>query len=48
VKTAQIAERLHLSVKTIKMYRDRIRKKMDLVDGASLAHYAAQWALEDG
>ena len=48
VKTAQIAERLHLSVKTVETYRDRIRKKLDLVDGASLAHYATQWVLENG
>src|SRR5208337_3762070 len=40
VKTAEIAERLHLSVKTIETYRDRIREKLDLRDGVELAHYA--------
>jgi DNA-binding NarL/FixJ family response regulator len=45
VKTADIAERLHLSVKTVETYRDRIRQKLDLRDGAKLAQYAAQWLL---
>jgi len=48
VKTAAIAERLHLSVKTIETYRDRIREKLDLSDGTELAHYATQWMLENG
>ncbi len=48
VKTAEIAKRLHLSVKTIETYRDRIRQKLDLNDGTELAHYATQWVLENG
>jgi DNA-binding NarL/FixJ family response regulator len=48
VKTADIAERLHLSVKTVETYRDRIRQKLDLSDGTKLAHYATQWVLENG
>ncbi len=48
VKTAEIAERLHLSVKTIETYRDRIREKLDLSDGTALAHYATKWMLENG
>ena len=48
VKTAEIAERLHLSVKTIETYRDRIREKLDLSDGTELAHYATKWMLENG
>lgn len=47
VKTAEIAERLHLSVKTVETYRDRIRQKLDLSDGTRLAHYATQWVLEN-
>jgi len=47
VKTAEIAKRLHLSVKTIETYRDRIREKLDLRDGAELGHYATQWVLEN-
>jgi DNA-binding NarL/FixJ family response regulator len=48
VKTTEIAERMHLSVKTIETYRDRIRRKLDLSDGTELAHYATQWMLETG
>ena len=48
VKTAAIAERLHLSVKTVETYRDRIREKLDLSDGSALARCAMQWMLENG
>lgn len=48
LKTAEIAKRLHLSVKTVETYRDRIRQKLDLSDGTKLAHYATQWMLENG
>ena len=48
VKTAEIAERLHLSVKTVETYRDRIRQKLDLSHGTELAHYTTQWVLENG
>jgi DNA-binding NarL/FixJ family response regulator len=48
LKTGEIAERLHLSVKTVETYRDRIRQKLDLNDGAELARYAFQWVLENG
>ena len=47
VKTAEIAGRLHLSVKTIETYRDRIRAKLDLSDGTALAHYATKWMQEN-
>ena len=47
VKTAEIAERLHLSIKTVETYRDRIRQKLHLSDGTELAHYATQWLLEN-
>jgi DNA-binding NarL/FixJ family response regulator len=46
VKTAQIARQLHLSVKTVETYRDRIRQKLDLSDGTKLAHLATQCVLE--
>jgi DNA-binding NarL/FixJ family response regulator len=48
VKTAEIADRLHLSVKTVETYRDRIRQKLELGNGTKLAHYATQWVLENG
>ena len=44
----EIARRLHLSVKTIETYRDRIRAKLHLKDGTALAHYATNWMLENG
>lgn len=47
VKTAEIARRMHLSVKTIETYRDRIRQKLELSDGTELLRYAAQWVLEN-
>jgi DNA-binding NarL/FixJ family response regulator len=47
-KTAEIAGRLHLSVKTVETYRDRVRQKLDLSDGTKLANYATQWVLENG
>jgi DNA-binding NarL/FixJ family response regulator len=48
VKTAEIAERLHLSVKTVETYRDRIRQKLDLSNGTEVVHYATRWVLENG
>jgi DNA-binding NarL/FixJ family response regulator len=48
VKTTEIAEQMHLSIKTIETYRDRIRKKLDLKDGSELAHYATRWILDNG
>jgi DNA-binding NarL/FixJ family response regulator len=47
-KTADIALQLHLSVKTVETYRDRIREKLDLSTGAELARYAMQWLQENG
>jgi DNA-binding NarL/FixJ family response regulator len=47
-RTAAIAKLLHLSVKTIETYRDRIREKLELSDGTELAHYATKWMLENG
>jgi DNA-binding NarL/FixJ family response regulator len=47
VKTADIAEQLHLSAKTVETYRERIRQKLGLADGTKLAHFATQWVLEN-
>jgi DNA-binding NarL/FixJ family response regulator len=48
VKTQEIAARLHLSIKTVETYRDRIRSKLDLADGAELARNAMQWVMDNG
>jgi len=47
LKTSEIAERLHLSIKTIETYRDRIRLKLDIANGAELAQVAAQWSMKN-
>lgn len=47
VKTTEIAARLHLSVKTVETYRDRIRAKLDLSDGAKLVLCAIHWVNEN-
>jgi DNA-binding NarL/FixJ family response regulator len=47
-KTQEVATQLHLSIKTVETYRDRIREKLDLSDGAELARAALQWTLENG
>lgn len=46
-RTADIAKRLHLSVKTIETYRDRIRQKLNISTGADLVHYATLWEVEN-
>ena len=46
--TRQIAERLHLGVKTIESYRSHIKAKLNLRDGNELVHHAIRWAKEEG
>jgi len=41
--TRHIAEKLHLSVKTIETYRAHIKGKLCLADAAELLQYAIQW-----
>lgn len=43
----QIAEQLHLSVKTIETYREKIKKKLDLNSARELTRCAMRWVLED-
>jgi DNA-binding NarL/FixJ family response regulator len=47
-RTAEIAERLHLSVKTVETYRRRIRQKLKLRDSAELVRVATKWAFKQG
>jgi len=46
--TVNIAHELHLSVKTVETYRQRIKSKLNLDDAVKLAREAAQWVLENG
>jgi len=41
--TREIAERLHLSVKTVESYRARIKDKLNLSSGNELMKHAVQW-----
>ncbi len=41
--TRQIAETLHLSVKTIESHNEHIKQKLSLDSAAELAHRATQW-----
>jgi DNA-binding NarL/FixJ family response regulator len=41
--TRDIAERLHLSVKTVESYRSRIKKKLNLDSATELMQHAVQW-----
>lgn len=44
LSTREIAEELHLSVKTIESYRANVKRKMGLRNGAELARFAYDWA----
>ncbi len=41
--TRQIADKLHLSVKTVESYRSHIKEKLKLESGTDLLKYAIQW-----
>jgi DNA-binding NarL/FixJ family response regulator len=41
--TRQIADKLHLSVKTVESYRSHIKEKLKLNSGTDLLKYAIQW-----
>lgn len=43
VATREIAERLHLSVKTVESYRARIKAKLGLTTAAEFMQHAVQW-----
>jgi len=42
-KTREIAEELHLSVKTIEYYREQIKRKLGLESAAELTQHATAW-----
>ena len=42
-KTSEIAQELHLSIKTIEYYREQIKRKLNLKNAAELTQYATSW-----
>jgi DNA-binding NarL/FixJ family response regulator len=46
--TRDIAERLHLSVKTVESYRARIKNKLNLDSANELMKHAVQWVESEG
>ena len=42
-RTSKIAGQLHLSVKTVEYYREKIKQKLNLRSGSDLTQYATQW-----
>jgi DNA-binding NarL/FixJ family response regulator len=48
IRTRDIAEQLGLSIKTIESYREHLKRKLGLSNGAELIQHAIQWVkLED-
>ena len=46
--TREIADRLHLSVKTVESYRARIKTKLNLESGTELMQHAVRWVEGEG
>jgi DNA-binding NarL/FixJ family response regulator len=46
MSTSKIAERLHLSVKTVETHREKIKRKLQLATGGELVRHAVQWHIE--
>jgi DNA-binding NarL/FixJ family response regulator len=42
-KTSEIAQELHLSIKTIEYYREQIKRKLNLKNSAELTQHATAW-----
>ena len=47
MSTRQIANQLHLSIKTIETHREHIKSKLNLKNGAELSRHAVRWVLEN-
>jgi DNA-binding NarL/FixJ family response regulator len=45
--TREIAELLHISIKTVESYRARLKEKMNLRSGIELTRFAVRWATDD-
>ncbi len=45
--SSEIAQRLHLGIKTVETHRQRIKGKLDLKNSLELVRHATQWVLEN-
>ena len=45
--TREIAELLHISIKTVESYRARLKEKMNLRTGIELTRFAVRWTTDD-
>ncbi|MBB6429002.1 response regulator transcription factor [Algisphaera agarilytica] len=48
LSSRDIAARLHLSVKTVETYREKIKTKLSLKNGSELTRHAIHWAMRKG
>jgi DNA-binding NarL/FixJ family response regulator len=48
VSTREIADQLHLSIKTIESYRANIKRKLELKNATELMRYAVDWVRTEG
>jgi DNA-binding NarL/FixJ family response regulator len=46
--TRQIADTLHLSMKTVQAHREHLKEKLELPDATSLARHAIHWVESEG
>jgi DNA-binding CsgD family transcriptional regulator len=46
--TRQIADTLHVSVKTVNTYRQHIKEKLKFETGSELLRHAIQWVQSEG
>ncbi len=45
--TRQIADELHVSVKTVESYQAHIKEKLSLRNARELVHHAIEWTLDE-
>ncbi len=46
--TRQIADELHVSMKTVQAHREHLKEKLQLADATSLTRYAVHWVESEG
>lgn len=48
LSSKNIAEQLHVSIKTVDSHRENIKRKLGLLDGSTLVQRAVAWVVSDG